>query len=186
MAALANTASAHSAVPGIGNFYNGVLHPYLTAPHLIALIACGLLLGQRGLAAAAPGFKALSAGLIAGLLLGGFGAGREADTALLLLTAAAALAVVSAWAVPRWGLVTLMAPLGLLIGLGSAPETLTGSARWVALAGTLIGTLLCAGYLMLGVNALQRPVLRIGVRVLGSWVAAAALLVLALSWVGPR
>ena len=44
---LRRSAGAHTAVPGLGEFASGFLHPFFTPPHLLALLALGLLLGQR-------------------------------------------------------------------------------------------------------------------------------------------
>ena len=71
--------------------------------------------------------------------------------------------------------------VALLVGLDSAPEAGGMRARLIVLAGVGLGVHL----LLLNVVALtsyaQRPWLKAGVRVLGSWSAASALMVLALA-----
>ena len=174
-------AAAHSPVPGIGHFYNGALHPYTTPAHLIALLALGLLLGQRGLKTSSTALVALLFALALGLGLSTPLGHPDTDTALLALAAATGLAVVCALALTRWPLVFLAATLGLLLGLGSGPEALAGGARWGTMFGTLVGAAFCTAYVAPLVAMVQKPALRIGVRVAGSWLAASALLVLALA-----
>lgn len=65
--ALAQAAAwAHGSVPGLGSFASGVLHPLLAPPHALALVALGLLLGQRGLEQHAPHLAGFHAGHGAG------------------------------------------------------------------------------------------------------------------------
>lgn len=176
-------AFAHSTMPGIGNFYNGALHPLTTASQLVALAAFGLLLGQRGLATHWPALAALFVALVLGLGIGAWWVGEVGvATPLLLLAIATALAVVVEAKVTPAVLATAAGPLGLALGLGSAPEGQVGTPVAVSLLGTLTGAVLCAAFVAQLVEAAAgRPALRIGVRVIGSWLAATALLVLALS-----
>jgi hypothetical protein len=70
----------------------------------------------------------------------------------------------------------------LAVGLASGPTGLDGSARWITLAGTLCAALLLPSYVAAMVTLIGPAWLRIAVRVVGSWLGAAALLVLALSF----
>ncbi len=199
LAALAAPAAAHSPIQGIGIFYSGALHPLVTPPHLIALLALGLLLGQAGqrvagdddapLAALTAPLAALAVALVAGVLRAGLQPAEEPDTdrVLLALAAATGLAVAAAWRAPA--AVRLVAALvaGLAVGIGSAPSGVTDAERWTSLAGTAAAALLLGAYVAAMVAMARRPPwLAIGVRVLGSWMAAAALLVLALSFAPVR
>ena len=49
LCAAAPAASAHGTIPGINQFYNGVMHPFLAPAHLLSLLALALLAGQQGL-----------------------------------------------------------------------------------------------------------------------------------------
>ena len=87
---------------------------------------------------------------------------------------------------PR-ALIALTASLvGLGVGLGSGPEAGTASARIVMLVGTGVGVCVWMFNVVGLVHEAKRPWLRIGVRVVGSWVTASALLVLSLSLVRPH
>lgn len=72
------------------------------------------------------------------------------------------------------------------MAVASGPAQLDGAARWTQLLGTLVGALLACTYVVVMVAAARQAWLRIAVRVVGSWFAAAALLVLALSIAAPR
>jgi urease accessory protein len=63
LAAAPGWALAHSPIPGIASFYSGVLHPFVVPAQLMALLALGLLFGQRGLARLGPAVPALIAAL---------------------------------------------------------------------------------------------------------------------------
>lgn len=176
---------AHSPIPGIGHFYSGALHPIVVPAQLMALLALGMLIGQRGIAglgkAAVGLFVALGLGLLASEPLG------SPDTDLLLLMACLllALGIAIARPLPHWLIAVLAGGIGALLGLGSNPDGLVGGARWASLAGTWLGGSFYVLWIATITEAAVRPWLRIAVRVVASWLAASALLVLALSWIGP-
>lgn len=185
-AGFANAACAHGEIKGVGAFYSGVLHPFISPAHLIALIALGLLFGQRGVRASRHAMAAMAAALALGLWLSlRLQELAGLDPLLLALGAALGLSVVLARPWPTWGLVPLAALLGLAVGLGSAPDGMAPAQRNAALVGTFVGATLCAACLAGAVNPLQRPWARIGVRVVGSWLSASAILVLTLAFARP-
>lgn len=175
---------AHSPVPGLGRFYNGMLHPVLAPAALIALASLGVLIGQQGLAAVRPVVLGLVTSLVLGLWAGSQWPGISADTALLMLGLMAAACALAAWRPPASGLLGLGCAIGLTAGVGLS-DMAVGAGRWVVIAGTWLG----AALLSLGVAALaelaRRPWQRIALRVLASWLAASAALVLGLQWAGP-
>ena len=63
-ACMASGAWAHGEIKGVGAFYSGVLHPFLSPAHLIALVALGLLFGQRGVLASGQAMAALVAATV--------------------------------------------------------------------------------------------------------------------------
>jgi hypothetical protein len=75
-----------------------------------------------------------------------------------------------------WGLAIA---IGLAAGLDSTMETGARFARLVTAAGMLCGAGFGVIYLLALPIYLKRPWQRIGFRVIGSWIAASALLVLA-------
>jgi len=156
LALLPAAAWAHAPVPGVGAFWNGVLHPLLVPLHLLALVGAGI----AAPAAGAPPAALLAVGVATGLLAAlGHGA----------------VAVVA----------TLAAAAGLAVGLDSAPLEAASGEAGLAAAGTLVGCLLVvvlAGGLA---AAMAAPWQRIAVRTAGSWIAAACLIALALTVADP-
>lgn len=144
-----------------------------------ALIVVALLLGQPGWRASRDAVLAFAFALALGLALAAAGHGGHVDVALLVLAAAGGLIVAlgRAWPLPLLGAIAAAAGGG--IGLGAATEA--DAPQLLALAGSFVAACLgvAAGAWLAGL-AQQRPWGRILVRVAGSWMAAAALLVLAL------
>jgi len=180
---LPGAALAHSPIPGIGGFYNGLLHPLLVPAHLLALVGLGLWLGQQPLPLIESALLSFSLLLLAGLGLAVFTPpGGGAQTSLVLGCAlGVGLLVAAARPLPRYATAAIAGLIALLVGLDSAPEAAATGTRLIVLAGVGVGVHL----LLLNVVALtsyaQKPWLKIGVRVLGSWSAASALMVLALA-----
>lgn len=178
-------AEAHSPVPGIGHFYNGAFHPFLVVPHLMALIALGLWTGQRGLAAIGGTVASFGSGLVAGLVVAVTIGAPDTDRAVLAGAAIVGLGVAVARPLPALVAWPLAAALGLAIGMGSGPEGLQGAARWSTLAGTACGALLALVWTAAIASFAVPPWSKLALRITGSWLAASALLVLALAWMGP-
>lgn len=182
-AVVPSLARAHSPIEGIGHFYGGMLHPLLVPPHLLLLVALGLWIGQQGLRHIEVGLPSFGAGLATGLAAAGLGYVSPLPVGLLLAPAAAAgLWVASARELPRGVIGAGSLAGGMLIGLDSVPDA--GPPRDILL--TLLGTGLGAGFLVVHEAALteflQRPWQRIGIRILGSWVGAISIMVLALAF----
>ncbi|WP_405232717.1 HupE/UreJ family protein [Lentisalinibacter salinarum] len=177
------TAHAHSPVEGMNEFYNGVLHPLLVPAHVLLILATGLFLGQRGPRENRLALPAFLLAAAAGLALAGSPMAPDTVRALLL---AGTMAIGLLIAVGRRAPLPLYpaagAFAGLFLGLDSTPEALEGRERIVALVGTGVGLNLWLIYAC-GIADFfsKKPWQRIGLRILGSWVAASSLLVLALT-----
>ena len=177
------SAHAHTAIKGLGEVINGLIHPVLTPSHVLILLGLGLLAGQqvpRNLKTPMLVFLPLSA---AALLLTMTGLVTTVYPPILICIALAAGAVVALEAsLPRLVSMALFAAAAIAIGFDSAVET--GSA--VAQLKTLLGTWISLGLLVFDiafyVSFLTKPKWqKIGVRVVGSWLIAISLLVLAFS-----
>lgn len=187
-------AQAHSPIPGIGIFYSGALHPFISPAHLVALLALGLAIGQRAQRGAAdlallkPPLLALLAATVAALAitLAGVWGDPDTDRVLLVLAAATGLAVAAAWGPPLPVLVALAGTVAVAVLIASAPTGVDVAARRTSLIGTSAATVFLVSYVAVMVAVAQRAWLHIAVRVFGSWLAAAALLVLALSFAPAR
>jgi urease accessory protein len=161
----------------------GLLHPLLTPAHVVALIALGLIAGRNFLRAGAAIIAAFALGLGAGLGAIAWGVGETpANDVLLAGSTLCGLMAASGAAVP----VSLTAPLtlvsGIAFGLDSPPESIFLGEAVAMLVGTAcggIGALTTIAFLASAIAGLWQGIL---LRVAGSWVAAIAILVLALRW----
>ncbi len=174
---------AHSPIEGLGNFYNGLLHPVLVPAHLLLLVAAGLFLGQQGPKSIPFVLGTFAFAITSGLTVAWFSVATETETYILALSAALGLVIAVGpkvamhWYIP----VTMLA--GFLLGMDSAQEELSGREKFVALFGSGIVIYLLILYPMSLAEYLHKKAWqRIGVRVVGSWIAASSLLVLALSF----
>jgi urease accessory protein len=184
LAGACSGASAHSPVPGIGHFYSGMLHPLLVPAHLMAIVAMGLWLGQRW---PGNGLALLAVVLMVpvGMAAGGLSGWPHGELALLGLTAAVCLAVAAARAMPLIILAAVGAVLGAMLGVDSLPDGLRGRPLWLSLGGTWLAILLGMAVMVTVAEVAIRPWQKVAQRVLASWLAAAAVFVLALTWLAP-
>jgi hydrogenase/urease accessory protein HupE len=176
-------ALAHSPIKDIGAFYGGLLHPFFIPAHLLLLGALGLLLGQQEPAENKLPLLSFITCAVAGLAIAGHSSGGEFEAMQLLGAAVLGLLVAIRPAVPVYLRATGGAVAGLLVGVDSGQTDLASAALFASLVGTWLGMcvlLLCtmgaADYLT------EKPWQKIGVRIIGSWITASAVLVLSLSF----
>jgi urease accessory protein len=165
-------------------FVGGLLHPLAVPAHVLALLALGLLIGQQRAARLVVPLAAFAAGLAAGLAALAFGVGQTSAPNLLLAAAAfTGLLVALARPLPALAGAPLAAIVGIALGLDSPPNVISISAATTMLIGTGVGATIALAIVALcarsAANA-RHIASRTGVRILGSWTAASAVLVLAL------
>ena len=179
---LPSTALAHTPIKGINNFYNGALHPVLVPAHLLLLIALGLLLGQQGLKDKQGAYLAFLLATILGLVGAWFSPQLQPEVIILACSAIIGLLIaLSPQLVLIWCSI-IGATAGFLLGIDSAQESLSGQAKFVTLFGSGVGIYFFSLYPIALADFLRKKHWKqILLRVLGSWVAASSLLVLALS-----
>ena len=159
----------------------GVLVQFFTPTHLLAVVALGLLAGQHAKRMPLVTLAAVALGLAIGSIVIAT-AVRETPAALALLAMAAfaGIIVVVALPPPPPVVYVLAVAPGAALALNSPPQALTIPAAMAAQVGTGVAAL---GTLALVIGmAMQaaRPWQRVGVRIAASWIAASAILVLAL------
>jgi urease accessory protein len=158
-------------------FVGGFINPLLTPAHALTLTALALCVGQQKKAGAALIVFALA--LIVGFVVIVL-AVEETPARMVLLADAAALGVMTAAAwTPRSVVCLLAAMAGVALALDSPPQALTIAEAYAALAGTAVGA---CGMLVLAATIASQANAdwqRLGLRILGSWIAASAILVLA-------
>ncbi len=181
---LAIPAIAHIMMEGAGELTNGALHPLMTPGHVLVMLGAGLLCGQearQGYRNPLPAFApALAAALLA--TLSGFLTG-ELWEPLVIGTSLVLAALVSLnLPLPRKAVIALTVLAAIIIGLDSGAEAETTAARLKTLAGTWVTASAVVFYVSAcASNAHGRPWAVTTVRVLGSWIVAIGLMVLAFS-----
>lgn len=180
--ALPSLAHAHSAVAGMNSFYAGLLHPLLTLPHVLVLLGLGLWLGQlHPLRLKAP-MLAYAIGCAAALLLTTrVAVPPSSQTGVIVVALGCGLLVAASARLPAGLRATVAAVAAMAVALDSGVD---GAPANFATALTLLGTWISTTVLVANVayyTALcpQRPWVQIALRIAGSWIAAASLLVLA-------
>jgi len=171
-------AEAHLNSTGLGPFYDGALHLLLSPEDLVSVLGLALLAGLRGVRHGRFAMLALpSAWLLGGL--GGIAAGSGSTTAATVASFLVLGALVATDARVSLRMLTALAvSLGLVHGYlngagmgqwGTGAQALIGLAAVVFVVVALVAAFVV--HLRLGWS-------RIGVRVLGSWIAASGLLML--------
>ena len=173
---------AHAPIEGIDNFYNGLLHPVFVPAHLLLAIAVGLFIGQRGIVESRVAVGICFLAIVLGLVMAWFVLGTGLEPYILVSAAVIGLLVAANPAIgPAWyGM--FAAAAGLLLGLDSPQETLSGKEKFVTLLGSGLGISLLVVYPMAMADYFKSQAWqKIAVRIAGSWIAASSLLVLALT-----
>lgn len=174
---------AHMLVEGAGDFGNGALHPFLTPAHGLVLLGFALLLGQQvpfRLKWAMRGFAGVSALALACTTLGKMPEMHPAWLVALALCMSALVAI--GRQLPSWVLAGLGGLAAAGIGLDSGFEPTANSniakmllGNWASMNVATFYLAICASH---GAN---KQWAQTGIRVLGSWIIAISLLVLAFS-----
>lgn len=188
---LPGRAEAHLVGVEFGEFYAGVLHLGTSPEHVGVLLALGFLAASQPRERARWMLAALPAGLLAGVLAGIL-SGPGVEIAALAPWIGASLVLAGglgllARTLPAAALAALAGAVGLLHGLANGllgeetPIDWRLYAAGVVTAGTVIGTLAIAGATALADLAHW---LRLGTRVLASWVTAVGAIFLGLALAG--
>ena len=175
--------AAHGGLPGGGGFYSGLAHPFVAIEQFLALLAFGFLLGQQGRDQLRIPLLVLPLMLSAGLA-----PGITVDYAQAILLGLALLMGVTVAAAPHvstWVVTTAAALLGGIVGIDTdVPEMISvdPAATLAPYIGVFVGVFLIVMDAAALASVARKQVPRIAVRVVGSWIAAIALMVLALQF----
>jgi urease accessory protein len=170
-------ADAHLVNSGLGPFYDGLVHLFVTPEDLLVAVALALVAGLRGKACGRAMLFVLPPAWLAGSLAGraiALSTGIPALSAMILIALGALVAA------DRRLPLALIAGAAMVCGLlhGCFNGTALGEAGLTALAAVGIS---CAVFVVVAIVAGQVTTLRaawarIAVRVAGSWIAAIGLL----------
>lgn len=172
-------AHAHLVETGFGDFYDGIAHVAMTPSDLLVVIAFALLAGQGGTRTARWTLLLLPLAWLVGGAAGALGPAQAVPPLLTTLTfgvAGALAALHPTWRAEVVGGLALAA--GLLHGYANGATMAPGGANALMLAGAVT-----AAFCVLALASAQVTLARAGwtvvaVRVAGSWLAAAALLMI--------
>lgn len=159
-------------------FLAGLLTPLTTPAHALALVAFGLCAGRQQVMSWSVG--AFFAGVICGLVAIGLAVRPLfALDVLLGCTFVSGGIAALAWRLPAVLTLLLGASTGLALGLDSPPQAISLAAARMTLIGTAAAAICALVLVVLAAGLLKRTGAAIAMRVLGSWCAASAMLVLA-------
>ena len=174
-------AEAHAGISGLGDFFGGVLHPFTTPQHVLVLLGLGLIVGQRSplnLKMPLAVFIPVSA---AALLLTTTGIVKSVYPPILIgLALIAGVVVALEKSPPAFVSAVVFAMAALAIGLDSAVETGSAPAIAKTLLGTWLGLIIAVADIAFYVSFFTKQKWqKVGIRVAGSWITAASLMILA-------
>jgi urease accessory protein len=176
-----NAAQAHTVMPDVGGFLGGVLHPLLVPAHVLTLIALGLMTGTFGIRTGAYLLLAIVAGALAAFALIALAySATQAETLVLVLGAIAGLILAANVTISAPALAVVTAAASVAVIFDSVPPVLSVHETASSLAGTALSAILLVTAAALVTRAIPQNVRAIAVRVAGSWIAASAIMVLAL------
>lgn len=176
-------AFAHVPIKTLNGFYNGLLHPVFVPSQVLLLIASGLFFGQQGVRENLPAVAVFFAATVTGLVAAWFSTGIDLELIILSMAAIIGLLTAASPAAGVYGCSIIAVLAGFIVGLDSAQEYLTGRIKFLSLFGSGVGIYLLLLYPMGVANYFRgRAWQKIGIRIIGSWLAASSLMVLALSF----
>ncbi len=174
---------AHTPVSGTDSFYNGLLHPVFVSAHLLLLLAAGLFVGQQGRAYNKEALIPFIAASALGLMIAWFS--PRLDVFFLLLASTITIGLLIALK-PKlaWQFkVVFLVMAGVFVGVDSTQEALSGLAKITVLLGNGVGMIALVLFAAIVASFLKKAAWgKVAIRVMGSWIAASGLLVLALSF----
>jgi urease accessory protein len=179
----ATPALAHPPPLGLTGFSGGFLHPLFVIDHVMAVLALALLMGRQEKWRWQPviGFVL---GMATGATVMVTGAvPLYANETILGIAVVAGVLVALAWPLSVRIGIALAGVLGAAIALDSPPEVLSISEANRTLAGTAVGATVFLVVVWQATRYALPMWARIAVRAAGSWIAAAAILALALKFV---
>lgn len=176
--ALPVAAQAHI-MPGVGAFYSGMLHAFLSPEQILPLLALALLAAQTKKPSGWLILFILPCAVLAGALYAPWSLHLSwVATLSLAVTAITGLLIAFAIPVPAVLACLLSATAGLLAGWFNALDA--GDASLLSGFGVALSALLVLAYIAALTSRFLASRLPIGIRIGGSWLAAIGIMTLAL------
>lgn len=177
-----HVASAHAVIPGVSGFEGGLLHPLLVPAHAMSVVSLALLLAPRPAGeryAVIATFVAALAGAVVLVALA-----FQTDRAELILLACAAIAgilVAGRVRLPLLPIVAFAAIVAFALQFNSVPATISVSETFLTLAGAALAALAELALVASAAAHATKIWQVLAIQIVGSWIAAIALLLLALT-----
>jgi hydrogenase/urease accessory protein HupE len=172
-------AHAHLVTTGLGPFYDGLTHFFLSSEDAIAVFALALLAGLSAASTSRIVLLTLPVAWFAGGILGLHASPLPLFPWLTIATfVALGLLIAVNVRMPTAAVGCMAVVLGLVHGFMNGSTMTAIGAPMTVLAGIVTSLFVVAAIVAAVVASLQAPWTRIGVRALGSWIAAGGLLVL--------
>lgn len=165
-------------------FLQGLLHPVLTATHLILMLGVGFFIGQQGKKDLLQNLLIFLTSVILGLVVNHhFVVEWNLPLILMILSLIVGLLVALAFHLPVIVTLPVVFSCGFLLGLDSIPVVIPGIRQhsivnWLTGAGFSLVAL--TTFLSLISYFLRRPLQGMILRVWGAWITASAIFVLTL------
>ncbi len=171
-------------------FIQGFQHPFLTPSHIIILVGIGILIGQQ---AGAQGLKQSFSAIALFVLSATIGAWMHRfypitlniEQTLLIIAAMSGILIAVRLQLAIFISLLLVIFCGVLIGQDSAPVVIPGIKMikvYTSLAGSVISASLFLGVIAIVATLLRKLLQGIPLRILGAWIFASAIMVLALQF----
>jgi hydrogenase/urease accessory protein HupE len=176
-----DAARAHPAFAGVDGFTGGLLHPFFVLGHALAIIATGLLIAQQAQR------WLLRTAFVFGFAVGSVAIATAyvptlADVMLLVLALVAGALVALGKPLPPLLSGLLAVAVGGAIALDSPPDAITVREAIETQLGTFCSATVFLYAMSEAASRLKQHWQHIGVRIVGSWIAASAVLALTLQF----
>lgn len=174
-------AQAHTVIPGIGGFTGGLLHPLLVPAHTLTLIALGLMAGQFAIPAQIVLLATFAmAACVSFVLIAMAYSATQAETLILCLAAATGLVLATGLLPPRPVAAGVTAVAAGALMFDSVPPVPSVLETALSLTGTAMAAMALVAVSAWLSGALPGRIRQMAIRIAGSWLAASAIMVLAL------
>ncbi len=175
------TVMAHTISKTVGDFYGGILHTFLVMAHIFPLIALSIIAGQQGPKAAGKGLTFFLAALFAGAVAAFY---TQPVTAIFYLNLISfiVLGILAALSLklPLWLFYSVIFFFGFTHGYQNGMELHQTQSPVLFLTGLLAGGLILYTLIAAITVSVKKEWFQIALRVIGSWVAAMGLMLIAL------
>jgi urease accessory protein len=164
-------------VPGVTDFYAGLLHPVTAVEHLLTFVAIGLLAGQqaRGVARRALTLFVCVLLVTAGLA-GAHGRPLHLEGPLLASMVGVGCLVAANWRLPAAAVYACVTAVAALHGVANGAELTPAMAPVRFVAGIALAGFVVMTYAVGLARRAEAPWAGVAVRAAGSWIAAVGVL----------